>query len=90
MEFWEQKRFREDKKLDDLRNLRIIKEICQNDDFIRLVLCNKLWNKMLNNLEKKEIGNIVFNWVIALKKYNNKSEIIILLKEFIKASKVMH
>ena len=93
MEYLEQKRFRDnfsDKKLKDLRNLRIIKEICQNEDFTRLVVNNKLWNKMLINLEKKEVENIIFNWIISCKKYNVKSELIILLKEFIKASKVMH
>lgn len=93
MEYWEQKRFRDkfnDKKLEDLRNLRIIKDICQNEDFTRLVVNNKLWNKMLINLEKKEVENIIFNWIIASKKYNVKSELVYLLKEFIKASKVMH
>ena len=93
MEYWEQKRLRDkfnEKKLEDLRNLRIIKDICQNEDFTRLVVNNKLWNKMLINLEKKEVENIIFNWIIASKKYNVKSELVYLLKEFIKASKVMH
>ena len=92
MEYLEQKRFRDnfsEKRLKDLRNLRIIKDICQNEDFTRLVVNNKLWNKMLINLEKKEVENIIFNWIIASKKYNVKSELIILLKEFIKASKVL-